>query len=114
MLPGPLTSGGARRGVTTSVREPLRVDGSQTDAAGDSEPVHEPDGQGPVGNGRDVPPQDVEPAVAVEVADSDDPPVGRHEAESRAADHRPSVHQPDRYVATRVPPDEVLLAIAVD
>src|SRR5262249_25256382 len=81
-------------------------------AAAHGRTVQEPDQQLPGGA---VAPEEVDKAVAIEVALSDDRPGARRRTRRPAADHAGAIRQPSHHLPTgRVVPDDVAQAVAVE
>src|SRR6202022_3335567 len=72
--------------------------------------VQQPNGQ----HARRMPPQNIGPAIAVEVPDAHDRRVGAYNPQDAAADARRATAQPDGPRAGSVPPEDIGPPVAVE
>src|SRR5262245_29380441 len=84
-----------------------------TDHAGldNLQTVHQPDRHGAGGR---VAPQDIGPAVAVEVALADDLPAARDGTQASRLGNLPTVHQPERGDAAGAAPEQIAHAAGIE
>src|SRR5207248_3909591 len=113
--PGPNDVRAAVAGDVADTRQlPVGADlsaGGNDGGAGHRGAVHVPDRNRVVDR---IEPDDVGPAVHVDVGDAPDLPAGADRAAYRTGDDIGSVHQPGHRLAGGVEPDHVILAVVVE